>query len=225
MRLQLSLIAAGLAVVASTSTGCVGTIRDTTTPRTATEMLLISTATERALAKYETKHLKGRKVFIDDSKFESVDKSYVVSALRDKLSGDGVRLVDAVAPVEGDKNTGADRVVEIRNASLGIWDGDFVLGIPQLPFAAQGLPATLLPPLYVFRRFSQEGWAKLQFWTYDPKTRRHLHRSADLWGNAYYNQWWVLGVGPFDSSNDIYPEEGILDAVTGTNGDGGGDED
>jgi len=219
VRAQLTTVAAALAVVAATSTGCVGTIRDTTTARTATEMLLISTAAERAIATYETKHLKGRRVFIDDSKFESVDKSYVMSALRDRLAGDGVLLVDAVASTEGQKDSGAERVVEVRSGSLGIYDGDFVLGVPAMPIAVPGAFSVQTPALYVFRRFSQKGWAKLQFWTYDPARRRHVHRSGDLWGSSYYNQWYWFGIGPYDGSNDIYPDEDLLGAVTGAGGD------
>jgi len=195
--------------------GCVGGIRDTTTARTATEILLISTAAERAIAQYDAAALEGKRVFIDEARFDSVDKPYVISALRDHLAGSGVTLVGDKAPISKDKKDGADFVLELRNGALGIWDGDFVLGIPQLPMAAQGSPTIMLPPLYLFRRLSAQGFAKFQFWLYDAANTNFIGRSQDLWGHSYYNQWWWFGVGPFDGSNDIYPEFSVTGTVTG----------
>lgn len=192
--MKLKLLAALLVAACS---GCIGNIRDTTTPRTATEILLVSTAAERAVAKYEAAPLAGKKIFMDESRFDSVDKNYVMSALRNHLAKAGVTLSD---------KDGCDAVMELRNATLGIWDGDFVLGIPQLPIGAQGLPTVLLPPLYAFRRLSSQGYAKFQLWLYDPANKAYIAQSQDLWGHSFYNQWWILGIGPFDGSNDIYPD-------------------
>ena len=196
-------------------TGCIGGIRDSTTARTASEILLISTAAERAVAKYDASALEGKRVYIDEGRFESVDKPYVISALRDHLAGSGVTLTGSKDPITKDKADGADFVIELRNGTLGIWDGDFVVGIPQLPMSAQGSPTVLLPPLYLFRRLSAQGFAKFQFWIYDAATTKFIGRSPDLWGHSYYNQWWWFGVGPFDGSNDIYPEYSIGDLAPG----------
>ena len=72
-------------LLSALSSGCVGAIRETTTARTASEMLLVSTAAERAVSDYSTDHLRGKRVFVDDTRFESIDKPYVMSALRDRL--------------------------------------------------------------------------------------------------------------------------------------------
>lgn len=179
--------------------GCIGNIRDTTTVRTAHEILLISTAAQRAVREYDATPLARRRVFVDMRYFDSIDKSYVESSLRQHLADNRAVLVD--------QSAAADLVLEVRNGTLGIWDGDFVLGIPQLPVSYPGAPgAILLPPLYAFRRLSHQGYAKFQLWLFEPKTLAFLGRSQDLWGSAYYNQWWLLGIGPFDSSNDIFPD-------------------
>ncbi len=188
------------------STGCIGNIRDTTTPRTSSEMLLVSTAAHRAVKQYDAAALAGKRVFIDETRFDSIDKNYVASALREHLARHGVILAATADPVSEEKPTGCDVVLEIRNGSLAIWDGDFVLGIPQLPVAAQGFPPVMLPPLYLFRRLAERGYAKFQFWTYDPTTKEYTGRSGDLWGEAFYIKWWFFGIGPFDGSNDIYPD-------------------
>ena len=196
---------------ASLTTGCIGNIRDTTTPRTSTEMLLVSTAAERAVEQFDTSPLSGKRVFIDGTHFESVDKAYVLSALRDHLMRNDVTINGSLESTagEGEEPNGADLVLEIRNGSLGLWDGDFVLGIPAMPIGAQGMAATT-PPLYLFRRLSAQGWAKFQFWIYDPVTNEHVYFSPDLWGHTFYNQWWWFGIGPFDGSNDVYPEADLI---------------
>ncbi|MCW8140269.1 MAG: hypothetical protein KIT58_15320 [Planctomycetota bacterium] len=197
------------------STGCIGNIRDTTTPRTAHEMLLVSTAAQRAVRLYDAGPLKGRKVHLDLTLFDPIDKNYVQSSLRYHLANSGVILSDQASECE--------IVMEVRNASLGLWDGDFVLGIPQLPVSAQGLPPVMLPPLYAFRRLSHQGFAKFQLWLYDPKTKAYLGRSQDLWGTSYYNQWWFFGIGPFDGSNDVFPDMDFGNMV-GMGGDAGDQE-
>jgi hypothetical protein len=188
-----------IAAVTLSLAGCIGNIRETTSPRSATEMLLISTAAQRAVLQYEAETLAGRKVFIDMTNFDSIDKGYVVSALRDHLATHGAIIVAAQAD--------SDVVLEVRNGGLGIYDGAFTLGVPPMPIGAPGIPAAMVsPPLYVFSRKTSQGWAKFDFWTYDPKTMLYLNHTPSRWGSAFYNQWFVFGLGPFDGSNDIYPD-------------------
>lgn len=204
----------GVALIAQT-TGCIGSIRETTTPRTASEQLLISTAAERAISGFENveQELKGRRVAIDDTKFESVDKPYALSALRHYVSEHGGHIVP-LAPVKTkdaagkDVEVGPDRILEIRNGALGINDTSWGIGVPAFPLAVPSMPVTsMTPPLYLFFRGKQEGWAKFQFWILDPKQDAYVARSKDLWGKSYYSKWYILGCGPFDFSNDIYPED------------------
>lgn len=198
-------LAAALTSLVVAAPGCIGAVRETTSPRTATEMLLVSTAAARAVSQYDAAPLEGRRVYLDLSNFESIDKGFVSSAMRDHLSGAGAILVDDLEARDG--QPGAEAVVEVRNGALGIYDGEFILGIPSLPVTVPGLTTALVsPPLYVFRRDTSQGWAKFTIWAYDPRTRRYLGRSHELWGRSFYNQWYWFGVGPFDGSNDIYPE-------------------
>jgi Family of unknown function (DUF6655) len=192
----------GAALGCAILSGCIGGFRETTTPRTPAEMLLVSSAAERAVEKFDASGMVGKRVFLDHSRFESIDKTYVLSALRSHLAESNVTLT-ATAEV-GDE--GPEIVLELRNAALGIMDEDFSLGTPQLPFSAQGFPPVLLPEFSLFRRTSKKGWAKLELWAYDPATSTYVGESVPLWGTAYYNQWWWFTIGPFDGSNDIYPE-------------------
>ena len=212
MRLRASPLPA-LACLALLVSGC--TVRETTTPRTATEVLLVSTAAERAIKSYDAGPLAGRRVAIDASRYQGIDKSYVVSALRSQVVRGGGRLVKDLRATRPEAPP-PEVMIELRSGTLGIWDGDFVIGIPEIPVSAQGLPPALLPPLYLLRRLTAQGWAKFQFRTYDRATLVQVHQSGDLWGSSYYTQWWVLGIGPFDGSNDIYPDFELGTYVPGT---------
>lgn len=213
--------AAAVLVVSAAATGCIGNIRETTTPRTSTEMLLVSTAAERAVKQYEyPSDLKSKRVAIDDSKFDSIDKNYLVSALRNYVSESGSTLVP-VAPTKTkdaagkEVEVGPDRIIEVRNGSLGIDDHSLGFGIPPLPVPVPNttLTAGPMPGLWFFWRGKQEGWAKFQLWILDPKQSSYVSKSNDLWGHSYYSKWTILGIGPFDWSNDIYPDSSLLDNV------------
>ena len=201
------------------TTGCTGEIRETTTPRTATEQLLISTAGERAMKKFEKKlvKLRGKRVAIDDSKFESVQKLYVVSSLKNLLSRNEIKVVPMKKKkyrVVGGKEVelGPNYVIEIRSAALGIKDSSFGLGVPPLPIPIPQTNLTSVAPgLYLFNRDKQEGWAKFQFWIYEPVTDTYIDQSGDLWGKAYYTQWIFFGIGPFDFSEDVYHDESFME--------------
>ncbi len=192
-------------LVALSTTGCIGSIRETTTARTSTEQLLVSTAAERAIARFDNvdKELRGKRVAIDDTRFESVDKAYAVSAIRHYVAEHGATLV----PLAGAKEP-PERVLEIRSGALGINDTSWGIGLPSLPLP---IPQTSLntasPPLYLFFRGKQEGWAKFQFWVFDPRQESYVAKTKDLWGHSYYSKWYFFGIGPFDFSNDIYPDE------------------
>lgn len=204
--------------------GCVGEIRETTTARTATEQLLLSTAAERAIARLGDLDglVRGRRVHIDDARFVSVDSEFVISALRHHVADRGGLLVQP-PPGGEDKPPPPELVLEVRSAALGIKDTSWGVGIPALPLPIpQTTMITTTPPAYLFYRGKQEGWAKLQLWIYDPATRRYIARSKVLWGHSYYSTWWVLFVGPFDWSNDVYPEEEALEKPPPEDGAQGG---
>jgi hypothetical protein len=222
----LSFAAVVLACAASTA-GCLGTIRDTTTPRSATEELLVSTAAERAIAQFDNveKELKGKRVAIDDHLFnigqggaQDQDKGYALSAARHFVSEHGGILLAKVEGEKGKDDAGKEidvkpeRILEIRNGALGIDDKSWGFGIPALPFPIYGTNlTTMTPALYLFFKGKQEGWAKFQFWIYDPRQEAYVAKSKDLWGKTYYTKYWFFGIGPFDFSNDIYPDESLFE--------------
>lgn len=169
--------------------GCTGSIRETTTPRTAEEQLLLSTAAERAAEKMDLSSLKDRRVYVDVTRLDTVDRGYVMSLFFNALGRAGARMV------QGREN--ADAVIEFRSAALGNTDMHWWIPIPT-PLAQIYVPEGVDPesiPTWIEIGYTlHEGWAKFAFFVYDAKTLAYIHGDKEAWGYAYK--------GFFD---DIYP--------------------
>ncbi|MBX3472603.1 MAG: hypothetical protein KF878_37605 [Planctomycetes bacterium] len=184
--------------LALTLAGCIGGIRHSTTARTSTEMLLMSLAAERAVRQWDPRPLAGRRVFIDDTYLDSIDKPYVLSALRGQTARSGVLLVDREE---------AELVLEVRCGSHALWEGSWLIGPPPLPLAFGG--PTVLSPDLSFGLEAEQGWAKLELFVYDAVTKEVVATSGTLWGCSRE-----------DPINSVYPS--LLDkakaAVSGEDG-------
>ena len=101
--------------------GCT-TNKTTDTARSATEQLLLSTATDRALHSANLMLFANRKVFLDASYFDSYDSKYVLGAIRDALSRAGALLEDTAA--------NSDIIIEARSGALATDNAQTLFGIP-----------------------------------------------------------------------------------------------
>ncbi|MGE0713421.1 MAG: DUF6655 family protein [Planctomycetota bacterium] len=163
--------------------GCNGTIRDTTTARAAEETLIVSTSAERAVRAFAAEHLQGKKVWIDEQYFKSVDAPYVISCLREHVSEAGALLVD--------KEEEAELVLEVRCGTLGVNDPAWLFGIPSLPIGYSDIIVTL--PQISIGYDPQYAWAKFQFWTYDARTGETV-ALGESWGKAQTG--WFQSITP-----------------------------
>lgn len=166
-RLALLLAVTGLA-------GCSGQLRDTTTARTSTETLLLSSAAEHAIARLDTTTFTGQRVLLHVGYLACVDRPFVVSSLRAHLARSGALLVDEPAD--------ADAVLEVRCGTLALWEGSYEIGLPSLPLGWGGL-FTQTPP-FDFGFDSAQGWALLEAYATEPRTGRLLWSSGPLWGRS-----------------------------------------
>ena len=201
----LGVVSVSLLLVAS---GCIGNVRKTTSETTATQQLLMTTAVDRALAQFSEQAervLGGKKVNIDVEHVEEEKKPYATSALRNLITSKR-------ATVAGPEEKG-DVTLEVRSGAVGIMDHDFGFGLPSLPLPIPNTTlSSIIPSLYLFRRDKQEGWAKFNLWVLDNGTGEYIAQSKDLWGHAYYSLWTILALGPFDFSNDIYPDAEVYES-------------
>jgi len=119
------------------------------TPRTAIEQLLLSTAVDTAFEKINLPGLTDKKVYLDFTNLQSYDSEYVKSSFQACIISDRVTILE--------KPEQADYIIQISCGALGSEYKDTLVGIPALP--VPGSPMTL-PELALWKRVEQDGIAK-----------------------------------------------------------------
>ena len=160
-------------------------IRITEPERTATEQLLLSTATDHAIRDIDLKALDGKKVFFKPDYFESYDDGYALCAIRELLAKNGAHLV---ADLEQ-----SDLVGEARSGALGIDSRDSLLGLPELtipiPFAGQ----VQSPELALYKAQHADSIAKFALLAYETKSGEFVHATGSMIGKAKFHHYKILG--------------------------------
>lgn len=157
--------------------GCMGTPRITDPVKTATEQLLISTAADRAFEELDLEKLAEKKIFIDASAFEGVEKGYVVGLMTIVLGKHGVLIVG--------EEKDAEAVVTITPGVLSIDRSDAFLGLPSFPMPFAGGAST--PELAFFKTIKQTSIAKIAVQAYAVPTGEQILSIGPFVGTAYYN--------------------------------------
>jgi hypothetical protein len=168
--------------------GC-STTRLTDTSRTGIEQLLISASVDRCLDKVDFSVFRGWAVYVDDRYLDCVDRKYVVAALRRHLLSAGARVVE--------KAEEADIILEVSSGAVGTDRSEGFLGIPAVDLP--GPVPVRTPELKLISQTTQFGTAKISLIAYDAKNRQALGNSALISCRAYNTNWFILGIGPFNS--------------------------
>jgi hypothetical protein len=189
MRLSLTIT---LAVCGVMCLGC-GTTRWSDTSRTATEQLLLSDATDRAISQLDFRAVAGKTVYLDSTPVKyTTDASYLVSSLRQHMLADGVILMDG--------RDQADYIVELRAGVIGTDRRELLFGVPASKIPA-GLPipgaAAAIPEISLATKTEQRGVAKIAVFAYNRKTGRPVWQSGTVPIESTAKDIWVFGAGPF----------------------------
>ena len=84
-----------LLVLVALGSGCAN-MKKTDTARTGKEQLLISNAVDQSLSKVNFEPFAGRAVYVEEKYLDCVDKGYVASSIRHRVSRAGGTLVSKV---------------------------------------------------------------------------------------------------------------------------------
>ena len=185
-------------------TGC-AKLRTTEPKQTATEQLLMSTATDRALQSVNVGFVRDRKVYLDFQFLESYQKEYLAASIRDLLSSNGGRLVD--------KLEDAEILVEARSGAHSIDSSSSLVGVPSLPFVIPFIGSMETPELALFKKERQDSVAKFALLMYESGSRKHVFSSGSMVGKAKFHHYRLLGFFQFRIT-DI-PEYRIFRAQSG----------
>lgn len=178
-----SLLLLGVLVISGCSSAATSN-----TARTAREQLLISNAVDNSLAKVNFSSLAGAKVFLEEKYMDAaVDKPYILGSLRHHILRSGASIVA--------KAEDADVIMEARSGGVGTDMSEKYLGIPEI-----ALPGLLtLPEIRFAENKAQQGYAKLGLVVLDAKSKTMLGAGGVTTARSDDNNWYVLGVGPFQN--------------------------
>lgn len=166
--------------------GCTET-RRSNPERTAVEQLLLSTAVDRAVDGLTLHIPPGTKVFVDASRFEAYDKSYAISAFRDRVLESGAHL--AGQPQD------ADVIVEIRSGALSTAVTKTLVGIPSFEIPIPLAGNLSMPEIALASRSQRRGVAKVAYTAYWRESGALADRSEPVQGIAGYKDWEFVGFG------------------------------
>lgn len=172
------MIAAGLLLV-----GCT-TVRTTSATRSSQELLLISTAADRAAEALAAQVPSNITAFLDLSGFAAQDAAYGQAAIQDALLRHGVRLVSDRAK--------ADAIILPRAGDLSTDERQTFFGIPALPTPLTAATGTTLPALSLYRESEAKGIAKFAATIYDPRTGKLIVSTDPSYGFSHENEGVVL---------------------------------
>jgi len=196
--------------------GC-ATIKNSDTPRTGIEQLLISSAADKALEKIDFRPIAQAKVHVETKYLDCVDKNYILLALRQRLMRYGCTLVD--------KPEDAQVVVEVASGGVGTDRTELFVGTAEIPLPPPSPVA--IPRLALLERHRAMGTAKLMLLAYDVETKAPVINNGFTMARADHKTWNVLGLGGVNSGSvqeELAVHAGDLDtlSVTGVMAAAGG---
>jgi hypothetical protein len=165
--------------------GC-STVKESTPARTATEQLLLSSATERALEDTHFPWLDGKKVFLEDKYFESYDKGMAVGLMRQRVSASGALLMKT-----DDK---ADVIVEIRSDALSMDMAEMLVGVPAMAVPIPLAGPVTTPEIVLYKSHRSDSIAKFALFAYERASGHYLESAGPMLGRAYLHLYKVLVV-------------------------------
>lgn len=157
-------------------TGCT-TVKTTTTARTATEQLLLSTATDHALRETGLEMFEGRKVYLDGTYFDSYDSKYVLGTIRDAISRAGGLLENTAAS--------SDFIIEARSGALAIDESDTLFGIPSIGIPVPLAGTVQTPEIAFYKSERQRSTAKFALLAMARDTSAHVYSTGPLDGTSF----------------------------------------
>lgn len=169
-------------------------MRETFPERSATEQLLISTATDYALTQLDGKPFMNKSVYLDSKHLTGYDKDYLLVALRRRLLRSGAMIVD-------DKNN-AELLMEIASGALSIDSRVGLIGLPSIPIPIPFASTPLnTPELALFKSVKHTGKAKILLSCRLTENGKFYVQLPILQGMSIIHERWYFFVGPFRSSD------------------------
>jgi hypothetical protein len=155
-------------------------------PRTALEQMLLSRAADLTMEQVDFTWLRGKKVFVEEKYFESYDKGYAISLIRQRISQDGGLLMSS--------NINAEVIVEIRSGGLGMSTSEALIGLPALTVPVPFSGAMQTPEIALYKNQTADSMAKFALFAYRRETGENLRSVWPVSGYAHFRLYKILGI-------------------------------
>lgn len=170
--------------VAVTLCGCIQT-NMTNPKRSATEQLLLSTASDRAVKSVDLGTFAGKLVYVSTNYFQGYDSANALGTIRDALSSAGARLAINIS--------NCDYVVEPRSGADSIDYSSTLIGLPSTESPVPLSGAVVLPEIALYKSQYQFSTAKFALLAYARVTGEHYFSSGPMIGRAHNKYYELLG--------------------------------
>lgn len=155
------------------------------------EQLLVSNAVDQSLNRVDFKPLAGRKVFLDTSFVDCVDKNYIIASTRDRVLNADAKLVA--------KAEDAEVIVELRAGAVGTDLSESYVGVPEL--AVPGPIPVAIPQIKLWSKSTQTGTAKIGLVAYEAGSRQMLGQGGMTLARSDDSNTFFFGIGPYQSGS------------------------
>lgn len=163
-----------LFAAATALAGC-ASVTETNPSRTATDMLLVNRAADRAVEGLTLPIPQGARVFVDETYFQAENARYALSAIRAALSEAGYAIVR--------ERGEADAIFEVRAGALSLEQMRRVFGIPDMRVPInETLNVVSIPELSIYSNRDRMGVAEFSGFIYDARTGMPLGAVAPMIG-------------------------------------------
>ncbi|MGI4818959.1 MULTISPECIES: DUF6655 family protein [unclassified Brevundimonas] len=143
--------------------GACASVTETNPSRTATDMLLVNRAAERAVEGLILPVPQGARIFVDETYFQAENARYALSAIRAALSEAGYALVR--------ERGESDAVFEVRATALSLEQMRRVFGLPEMRVPInENFNVVSLPELSIYSNRDRMGVAEFSGFIYDTRT-------------------------------------------------------
>ena len=143
--------------------GACASVTETNPARTATDMLLVNRAADRAVEGLTLPIPQGARVFVDETYFQAENARYALSAIRAALS-------DAGYAISRDRDS-ADAIFEVRAGALSLEQMRRVFGIPEMRIPInETFNVVSLPELSIYSHRDRVGVAEFSGFLYEART-------------------------------------------------------
>jgi hypothetical protein len=148
--------------------------------------MLLSTAVDKGVSKFDLSLIAGKKACVDFSNLKSVDQPYVQGVILRQIGSCDVMIVKDMKE--------ADYVIEPFCGALSTDSGSWLFGIPSITVPIPLAGPVQTPEVALFKTIYQNATGKFGFRVSEVKTGKQAFSERGVLGRSKYNRYSFIGI-------------------------------